>query len=116
MTEIPEATLRECAASFNNPTVRQMAAELLALRSPVEPTPSLQKGEGDGWLDISTNPPPDLERVFVAGWQKPSGRTAGYWWVHEDMTNERGRPIDHPDALKWQFLPARPSTPPEPSP
>ncbi len=60
----------------------------------------------DGWQDISTAP--DLERVFVAGWQKPRGTVAAYWWLHEDHTDERGVPTEHPDALKWCPLPPPP--------
>lgn len=42
----------------------------------------------------------DDSRILVAGWQKPSGRTAGYWWWHEDVVID-GRPMDHKDAKFW---------------
>lgn len=59
-----------------------------------------------GWSDIKTAP--ELERIFVAGWQKPQNKTVGYWWVHEDVILD-GKPLDHPDALLWQPLPSPPS-------
>lgn len=64
------------------------------------------------WRDIKTAP--TLDRVFVSGWQKRSGNTAGYWWVHEDCTDDNGVPMDHPDALLWRPLPERPNLPPPP--
>ena len=39
-------------------------------------------------------------RILVAGWQKPNGRTAGYWWWHEDTVVD-GRPFEHPEAQFW---------------
>ena len=65
------------------------------------------------WQDIKTAP--TLDRVFVSGWQAPNGSVAGYWWVHEDCTDEAGRPIDYPDAALWQPVPARPEEPPSAS-
>jgi len=62
------------------------------------------------WQPIETAPP--LERIFAAGWQPQSGRVAGYWWVHEDYTDEKGVPMEYPTALKWQHLPAAPKSPP----
>lgn len=58
-------------------------------------------------------PAPDLERVIVAGVQPKSGGTVAYWWIHEDMTDEKGVPIDHPTAIRWCYLPDRPSENPE---
>lgn len=49
-----------------------------------------------------------LDRIFVSGWQKRSGSVAGYWWVHEDVTDENGKPMDHPDATYFQPLPTPP--------
>lgn len=66
------------------------------------------------WQDIKSVEP--LDRVIVAGWQKASGTVAGYWWLHEDFIDEKGVPMDHPDALLWQPFPERPSQPPNPSP
>lgn len=43
---------------------------------------------------------PDLDRVMVAGWQSPHGRTRGYWWWHEDVTHD-GKASDHPEATHW---------------
>jgi hypothetical protein len=43
---------------------------------------------------------PDLERVFVAGWQPRSGTVAGYWWWHEDVTSD-GVALDHEHATHW---------------
>ena len=62
------------------------------------------------WQPIETAP--TLDRVLVAGWQKPSGGVAGYWWYYEDMTDERGVPMDNPSALRWQPWPAPPVEPP----
>ena len=64
------------------------------------------------WQPIETAP--DLDRVLVAGWQKPSKRVQGYWWVHEDVICD-GKPLDHPDALLWQPFPKRPENPPTPN-
>lgn len=65
----------------------------------------------DNWMDIRSAP--SLERVIVCGWQPPHGSTIGYWWYHEDETDENGVPIDHPTALLWQRFPAVPDwTPP----
>ena len=61
------------------------------------------------WRDF---PAPALDRVFVAGWQPPSGCVRGYWWMYEDVTDERGVPMDHPAALKWQPFPTPPATQP----
>ena len=47
---------------------------------------------------------PDLERVIVAGWQPRRGSTAGYWWYHEDATDDKGIPIDHPEATLFVRL------------
>lgn len=58
------------------------------------------------WRDISTAPA--LERVFVAGWQPPSGTMRGYWWTSEDVTDEHGVPMAHPSVLKWQPIPLAP--------
>jgi hypothetical protein len=58
------------------------------------------------WQDISTAQ--ELDRVFVSGYQKPSGNVAGYWWVHEDVI-VNGKPLEHPSATKWQPLPKPPS-------
>lgn len=54
-------------------------------------------------LDDPTTPPPDFDRVIVAGWQKPMGGTAGYWWYHEDDMF-RGKPCQNPDATHWTPL------------
>ena len=42
---------------------------------------------------------PTLERVIVASWQPRHGNVAGYWWFHEDHTDEHGQPTDRPGAL-----------------
>ena len=70
----------------------------------------------DGWREIDDDMPPTLERVIVSGWRprSPSG-TAGYWWVHEDHTDEFGRPMCHPGATLWQPMPQTPRRP-EPKP
>lgn len=58
-------------------------------------------------------PGPDLERVLVAGWQPRNGSTVGYWWYHEDCTDDVGRPIDTPHATHWChiFVPPFPASP-----
>jgi hypothetical protein len=50
------------------------------------------------WQPIATAP--DLDRVFVAGWQPRHGNTAGYWWWHEDLI-VGGVPAEHPNATLW---------------
>ena len=62
------------------------------------------------WKHISTAP--TLDRILVAGWQKPSGNVAGYWWYYEDMTDENGVPIDCPTALRWRPWSAAPTEAP----
>ncbi|MGU9981500.1 hypothetical protein ACJ4V0_15805 [Phreatobacter sp. HK31-P] len=62
----------------------------------------------DEWRQF---PAPDLDRIMVSGWQKRSGATRGYWWVHEDFTDERGRPMERPEAELWQPMPAAPTRP-----
>jgi hypothetical protein len=41
--------------------------------------------------------------------------TRGYWWYHEDCTDDAGKPMDHPEATLWlplsDLLPAFPSAP-----
>jgi hypothetical protein len=59
-----------------------------------------------GWEDIETAE--SLDRIMVAGWQRPSGNVAGYWWIHEDCTDENGVPITHSLATKWRPLPPLP--------
>ena len=58
---------------------------------------------------------PDLERVIVAGWQPRIGSVAGYWWHHEDCTDEDGSPMEHPDATLFvriaDVIPAFPPAP-----
>lgn len=71
----------------------------------------LEAAEG-GWLPIETAP--TLERVFVAGWQRPSGTCAGYWWFEEDVTDDKGVPMGKPDARLWRRLPPAPTLPPPP--
>ncbi|MCW2276330.1 hypothetical protein M2321_003935 [Rhodoblastus acidophilus] len=77
------------------------AAAALIARHSVAPV----QGAPPEWRQF---PAPTLERVFASGWQKPSGNTVGYWWVHEDTTDERGVPMDKPSALLWQPIPERP--------
>lgn len=50
------------------------------------------------WQPISKAP--ELDRVFVAGWQPRRGNCAGYWWWHEDAVAD-GKAIEHPDATLW---------------
>jgi hypothetical protein len=64
----------------------------------------------DDWRPIATAVP--LDRIIVAGWQEQRGKVAAYWWLHEDFTDDKGVPMDHPDALLWQPFPERPTSPP----
>ena len=64
--------------------------------------------ENDGWHDF---PAPTMERVIVSGWQKQSRTCAGYWWVHEDNTDEFGKPFERPDATLWRPFPKAPNRP-----
>lgn len=73
---------------------------------------SLPASDAGGWRPIETAE--NFDRVIVAGWQPRNGNTAGYWWYHEDCTDECGRPMYHPDALLWHPFPAVPSAPPAP--
>jgi hypothetical protein len=66
-------------------------------------TSSIRTDGNAVWQPIATAP--KLDRVLVAGWQKPSGRTVGYWWWSEDFTDEHGKPMDKPDALYWHAGP-----------
>lgn len=65
-----------------------------------------------GWREM---PAPSLERVVVAGWHPARQMTRGYWWYHEDCTDDAGKPMDHPEATLWlplsDLLPAFPSAP-----
>lgn len=58
------------------------------------------------WRPIESAP--KLERIFVAGWQPPHLTTRGYWHYGEDVTDENGVPMDHPQARLWMPLPALP--------
>lgn len=49
-----------------------------------------------------------LDRVLVAGWQPATRTVQGYWWVHEDVTDDTGNPMEHTDALKFMPLPPPP--------
>ena len=64
------------------------------------------------WKSIQTAP--TLDRVFVAGWQEHNGVCQAYWWYEEDVTDENGVPMTHPNALLWQPLPDPPKKPPTP--
>ena len=63
------------------------------------------------WKPIETAP--ELERVIVCGWQKPTNTCQGYWWWHEDAVQD-GKAIEYPDALYWTefVLPLFPLAPP----
>lgn len=65
------------------------------------------------WQGIDSAPP--LDRVIVAGWQPASGRVAGYWWYHEDHTDQNGVPMERPKAELFvsmaDVLPAFPAPP-----
>lgn len=64
------------------------------------------------WQPIETAP--EAERILVAGWQRPLGMVAGYWWWHEDTVLD-GEPCDHPAATLWApiVLPKFPAPPQE---
>lgn len=64
------------------------------------------------WQPIETAP--DLERVMVCGWKRPSGTTSGYWWYHEDVC-DCGEALERPAATHWTpvNLPAFPPPPTE---
>lgn len=63
-----------------------------------------------GWQPIETAP--DMDRVWVCGYQPRRGSCAGYWWYHEDVTAD-GKPFDHPDASHWCAI-VLPKFPPAP--
>lgn len=63
------------------------------------------------WFNISTAP--KVDRVFVSGIQPAHKTVTSYRWVHEDCTDENGKPMDHPDADMWRPLP--PTNPPLPA-
>ena len=54
------------------------------------------------WQPIETAP--TLERVMVCCWSPRSGNVSGYWWYYEDITDEKGVPMDHPDASHFLIL------------
>ena len=54
--------------------------------------------EVTGWQPIETAP--DMERLWVCGWQPKIGRVMGYWWYHEDVC-DAGVAIEHPNARYW---------------
>lgn len=87
---------------------RQAVDEVLAgLRAALDALDA----ETEGWR---TDTMPTLERVMVAGWQPRSGTTRGYWWYGEDATDEKGMPIDHPNATLWiRLTDLLPAFPPE---
>lgn len=62
-----------------------------------------------GWQPIETAP--ELERVMVCGWSKPTRTCQGYWWWGEDCVSE-GKGIEHPDAVYWTAI----NLPPLPAP
>ena len=62
------------------------------------------------WRDM---PAPTLSRIMVAGIQPRRGNVQSYWWIHEDMSDENGVPIDKPQALKWMSLPNTPTEEPK---
>lgn len=78
--------------------------------TPPPPAPDEARKAATRWREL---PAPTLERVFVAGIQPRSGSTIAYWWVHEDVTDEKGMPDEHKDALLWCALPDRPAEDPE---
>lgn len=61
---------------------------------------------GEGWQPIETAP--DMDRIWVAGWQNRHGRCAGYWWQEEDMVIN-GKPQGNPAAIVWRPIPEAPS-------
>ena len=63
--------------------------------------------DNNGWRPIESAL--TLDRIFAAGWQKKSNGCVGYWWVEEDVTDENGVPMDHPDAKFWQPIPKPPT-------
>jgi hypothetical protein len=63
------------------------------------------------WQKIETAP--ELERIWVCGWQKKTKGFAGYWWWSEDMIVD-GKAMDHPDATHWAPIVLPLSFPPPP--
>jgi len=65
----------------------------------------------DAWQPIASAGD-RMDRVFVAGWQKPHGNVRGYWWWHEDVVCD-GKAIEHPEATLWCpiRIPPFPSSP-----
>ncbi len=62
------------------------------------------------WQPIETAP--ELDRIWVAGWQPRNQTTRGYWWWHEDCCYE-GKAIEHPEATLWCRI-VLPDLPPSP--
>jgi hypothetical protein len=54
-------------------------------------------------------PAQPLDRVFVAGVQPRSGSCIAYWWLQEDVTDEKGFPMERPDAIRWTAIPEPPT-------
>ncbi|HQT65951.1 MAG TPA: hypothetical protein PLO16_15740 [Acidocella sp.] len=63
-----------------------------------------------GWQPIESAP--ELDRIWVCGWQKPSGSVIGYWWWHEDVC-VNSRALEHPEATHWAVI-VLPDFPPAP--
>lgn len=66
---------------------------------------------GAGWRPIETAP--DLDRIWVAGWQAAHGGTRGYWWYHEGSA-KNGKSLEpYAGASLWAplNLPPLPPTP-----
>jgi len=68
---------------------------------------ALEAAEKAAWRPISEAG--SLDRVFVSGIQKASGHCISYRWYHEDITDENGVPMDHPDADMFRPIPKGPS-------
>ncbi len=102
-----EADLRDASAfAETDPYIAEPRALCIKLAAAL----SALGEKDDGWLPIESAP--TLDRVIVAGWQPRNRNIIGYWWYHEDVTDEHGKPMDYPSALLWRPFPAVPSAPP----
>lgn len=100
-----------------NPKVAHNAASPFAVSAVRED--SLNKGRllaqalsdagmlDQGWRGIGEAE--SYQRMIVCGWAPRQRNVAGYWWMHEDVADEFGVPIDHPTATLFQPLPTPPA-------
>lgn len=89
LTATTERTLQgsQTRTTFQNGTLYR--------RADLPPSPEALRGM---WRSMDSAP--ELERVFVGGYQPRKGTVAGYWWWEEGVVFE-GNAIKRPAATHW---------------